>query len=176
MSIRSAAAVLVLGLTAGLVAAAPASAGNNPWPKFTPLAADTTVQIQADFSGKCLAVADARTDDGAPVVEAACTGDDSQQWNITNGYAFNVHSGKCLEVPAWSRTAGTAIDQWTCNQGDNQRWGQINIVGSNTIAIPNWNSGLILDVDGANHADGTPVIQWYSDYHANQRFTLNPVG
>lgn len=176
MSIRSAVAVLVLGLTAGLVAAAPASAGNNPWPKFTPLAADTTVQIQADFSGKCLAVADARTDDGAPVVETACNGDASQQWNITNGYAFNVHSGKCLEVPAWSRTAGTAIDQWTCNQGDNQRWGQINIVGSNTIAIPNWNSGLILDVSGANQADGTPVIQWYSDYHANQRWTLSPVG
>ncbi|MEU4587391.1 RICIN domain-containing protein [Kitasatospora aureofaciens] len=124
MNIRSSIAVLALGLGAGLLAAAPASASS-----FPPLSSNSTVEIQADFSGKCLEVADARTDDGAPIVEATCTGASNQQWNITNGYVFNVHSGKCLDLPGWNRNAGTAIDQWTCNQGDNQRWGHLDLTG-----------------------------------------------
>ncbi|MGW2251034.1 RICIN domain-containing protein [Kitasatospora sp. NPDC001660] len=165
----SAAAVLALGLGAGLLAAAPASAS---W--WIPLP-DTTAQIQANFSGKCLAVADARTDDGAPVVEATCTGDASQQWKVTNGFVVNVNSGKCLEDPGWSKAAGTAIDQWSCNSGDNQRWGKVNVNGD-TLDIVNFSSGLILDVSGGNSADGTPVIQWYANNNYNQRFSLNPVG
>ncbi|MFF2079118.1 RICIN domain-containing protein [Kitasatospora sp. NPDC058162] len=170
MNIRSSIAVLALGLGAGLLTAAPASAS---W--FPPLSSDSTVEIRADFSGKCLEVADARTDDGAPVVEATCTGASNQQWNITDGYVLNVHSGKCLDLPGWNRNAGTAIDQWTCNQGDNQRWGHLDLTGGG-MSIVNFSSGLLLETDGADTADGTPVIQWYSEYNDNQRFTLNPVG
>ncbi|MQS15498.1 RICIN domain-containing protein [Streptomyces kaniharaensis] len=164
----SSAAVLALGLGAGLLAAVPASASG-----FVPLSADSAVEIRAAFSGKCLEVADSRTDDGAPVRQAACTGDDNQQWQVRNGYVVNVNSGKCMEVPGWSTAAGTAIGQWTCNGGDNQRWGRVNVNGD-TLAVVNFRSGLLLDVAGANANDGTPVIQWYADNHTNQRWSLNP--
>ncbi|MGW2255648.1 RICIN domain-containing protein [Kitasatospora sp. NPDC001660] len=172
MNIRSAATVLALGLGAGLLAAAPASAEGT---KFPVLSADTAVQFQAAFNGKCLQPVDGRTDDGAPVVQTTCTGDASQQWQVSDGFAVNVNSGKCLEVPGWSTAVRTVIDQWTCNGGDNQRWGKVNVSGS-TMAVVNFNSGLFLDVTGAAVTDNTRIIQWYAVNNPNQRFILNPVG
>ncbi|MFD8085967.1 RICIN domain-containing protein [Kitasatospora sp. NPDC059722] len=160
---------LGLGLAVGLLAA-PAAAGFT----YHPLAADSTVQIRT-FVGKCLQIADSRTDNGAPVVQATCNGAPGQRWNISDGFAVNVNSGKCLEVPGWSKTQGTAIGQWDCNGGDNQRWGKVNVDG-NTLAVVSFDSDLVLDVYGAGHDDGAPLVQWGGSRYDNERFTLAPVG
>ncbi|MGA5823117.1 RICIN domain-containing protein [Kitasatospora sp. NPDC094028] len=165
-----AAAGLAFALGGGLLAAAPASAtGFN----YTPIdTAGSAVSLQVGSSGKCLEVAGSRTDDGAPVQQATCTGADNQKWVFANGFARNVNSDKCLDVP-FSRTwVGAAIQQWTCNGGDNQRWGKVNVAADGSMAVVNFHSDLGLDVSGASRADGAPVIQWYPNGGTNQRWSL----
>ncbi|WP_329491039.1 RICIN domain-containing protein [Kitasatospora sp. NBC_01246] len=170
----SAATAVALGLGAGLLAAAPASASGM---SYVPLSADSAVALQNAETGKCLGVVDFRTDDGAPVRQSSWCSDTAQQWRISDGFLVNVYSGKCLEVPGWSTDRGTAVDQWTCNGGANQRWGKVNVNGT-TSAVVNFNSGLVLDVSGGDPSDTTPVIQWSPGGPAktNQQWALNPVG
>ncbi|MER6396815.1 RICIN domain-containing protein [Kitasatospora sp. NPDC001603] len=172
----SAAAALLLGAAGTVGIAAPASATTA----YRPVNSTGDVEIRATFSDKCLEVADWRTDDGAPVRQWTCTGGDNQKWRFTDGYAVNVHSGKCLEVPGWSTTPAAPIGQWTCTGGNNQRWGAVDVgngglgVSDRSMAVVNFHSDLVLDVNGGDFADGAPVIQWYSTGVRNQRLLLTP--
>ncbi|MET9399244.1 RICIN domain-containing protein [Kitasatospora sp. NPDC002965] len=125
--------------------------------------------------GKCLEVADWRTDDGAPVRTWTCTGGDNQKWYWTDrDELVNVHSGKCLEIPGYSTTWGTQGGQWSCNRGRNQTWSDANRLHSGSRTIVNLNSGLNLDVSGSDPADGTPVIQWGPTGGYNQVWAPSP--
>ncbi|MQS16275.1 ricin-type beta-trefoil lectin domain protein [Streptomyces kaniharaensis] len=164
----------VLLATASLALAAPsAGATTNTASDFGP--AEIRTGMYAGPDDLCLEVADSRTDDGAPVRIATCTGGDNQKWTQSANGWINLHSSKCLEIPAFSTTPGTQADQWTCNSGANQAWTDPNVSHSGTPRhIVNANSGLSLDVAGGVIADGTPVIQW--DFHAgdNQFWHYNP--
>ncbi|MFD0276480.1 RICIN domain-containing protein [Kitasatospora sp. NPDC127111] len=163
----SAFAVLAFAATGALAGTAPASAAD-----YTPISTGSDVEIRVQSSGKCLEVADWRTDDGAPVRQWSCTGGENQKWRFSNGFAVNLHSGKCLEIPGLSTAAGTPADQWTCDGGDNQRWGAVNVDGGRLAAI-NFKSDLVLDVSGGGSGNGAPAIQWYPTGAANQRLSFH---
>ncbi|WP_328940406.1 RICIN domain-containing protein [Streptomyces sp. NBC_00250] len=78
------------------------------------------------YSGKCLEVADWRTDNGAPVRQWDCTGQPNQRWMVrvsTHGVVVvNKHSGKCLEVADWRTDNGAPVRQWDCTGQPNQQW------------------------------------------------------
>lgn len=67
-------------------------------------------------SGKCLEVADWRTDAGAPVRVWQCTGGANQQWveqGGQNGVSLrNVNSGMALDMPGFSTANDTDAVQW----------------------------------------------------------------
>lgn len=166
-----AAAGLAVVLGGGLLAAAPASASGFTYQPID--TAGSAVSLQVGFNGKCLEVADSRTDDGAPIQQRTCNGAANQKWVFANGVARNVNSDKCLDVPFGTAAVGTAIEQWTCNGGDNQRWGKTNVTSDGAMAVVNVKSDRVLDVAGWNQADGAPVVQWYAQgTAANQHWSL----
>ncbi|WP_380283300.1 RICIN domain-containing protein [Kitasatospora purpeofusca] len=126
-------------------------------------------------TGKCLEVADWRTDDGAPVRQWTCTGGTNQRWAPIGDRLNNVHSLKCLDIPGASRVWGTQVIQWACNTypaAANQSW-RVPGLG---LPSPGYLSslGLVLDVPGGNPADGTPVATWGANGGANQLWSLWP--
>ncbi|MFE6052927.1 RICIN domain-containing protein [Kitasatospora sp. NPDC056446] len=165
----SAAGALALAVGGGLLAAAPASALNY-YPIDT---AGKAVQVQVAFNGKCLEVADWRTDDGAPVRQWSCTGGANQKWTFTNGVAVNQASGKCLAVVDASTVRGAFIEQRGCDGSNNQIWGKVNVGADGYLSIHNVNSSYFLDVSGWNPNDGAAVDQWDPNLGANQRWLLS---
>ncbi|MFD8753917.1 RICIN domain-containing protein [Kitasatospora sp. NPDC059577] len=152
-------AALGLATAAATVPAAPAASASQAG----------QYRISNVVTGKCLEVADWRTDDGAPVRQWTCTGGANQQWTSGPGSTIvNVHSGKCLEVPGFSTAGGTRIDQWTCNGGSNQGWFDSTQGPGHPHVYANVNSGLRLDLYGGSPEDGTPVIQWPLNGSGNQ--------
>ncbi|MFB6890637.1 RICIN domain-containing protein [Kitasatospora sp. NPDC056327] len=149
------AAALVLAAGTALVAAVPASAAPI-------ISIGYDVQVRAVHSGKCLEVADWRTDNGAPVRQWTCTGGANQKWHFNpDGTVLNAHSGKCLEVPGWNRERGVQVGQWDCHGGYNQKWEGMNAMpdlGSMSV----WSSyaALPIDIRSASTADGAPAVLW----------------
>ncbi|MGW2254958.1 RICIN domain-containing protein [Kitasatospora sp. NPDC001660] len=168
---RTPAALLALaaGLVTALPVAAPGTAHAEQIPRYTP-----AFELRNQATGKCLEVADWRTDDGAPVRQWTCHGGANQQWTAnSNRLLINTHSGKCLDVPGASTVWGTQAVQWDCGlwtRPANQLWG---VPGVNTPSTGYLSSslGLVLDVPGSDPADGAPVITWGTNGGANQTWT-----
>ncbi|WP_380284256.1 RICIN domain-containing protein [Kitasatospora purpeofusca] len=165
------AAAVTLAAGAALVSAAPASA--HP---IIDIGYD--VEVRAVHSGKCLEIADWRTDDGAPLRQWNCTGGDNQKWRFNgDGTIVNVHSGRCLEVPGWNFQPGVQVGQWTCHGGANQKWEGFNRISElQSLAIGSSSAlKLVFDVAGVSTDDGAPVILWGAGgSYYNQQFTFNP--
>ncbi|MGW4895064.1 RICIN domain-containing protein [Kitasatospora sp. NPDC004240] len=133
-------------------------------------------------SGKCLEVADWRTDNGAPVRQWDCTGGANQIWEFrqVNYYAgemlVNKHSGKCLEIGGWSTADGTPASQWDCHGGLNQVWAN----GSNwnvpkgprELGFINAHSHGYLEVADYRTDNGAPVRQWRDGTGWNKYWTV----
>ncbi|MFB6889094.1 RICIN domain-containing protein [Kitasatospora sp. NPDC056327] len=167
MSLSRRARATLLALAAALAGALPLAApgtalagGVQPTPPYFTLRNLAT--------GKCLEVADRRTDDGAPVRQWTCHGGPNQQWGI--GYAghglVSRLSGTCLDVPGGSTVWGTQPVQWQCHLGTNQEW---TVPGHGRPELDYLSAlGLVLDVPGGSTADGTPVVLWGANGGANQ--------
>ncbi|MFF9147189.1 RICIN domain-containing protein [Streptomyces sp. NPDC014861] len=120
-------------------------------------------------AGKCLEIADWRTDDGAPARQWTCKDRHANQtWifsyvgNAADGVVTlrNGHSGKCLEIADWSMNNGAPARQWQCTGGENQQfymWPNPN--GYGYAFLPR-HSDKCLEVADWSHADGAPVRQW----------------
>ncbi|MFJ5921024.1 RICIN domain-containing protein [Kitasatospora sp. NPDC092948] len=152
-------------LVAGLLVAAPGVARAEQIPRSTP-----RFELRNQATGKCLEVADWRTDAGAPVREWTCHGGDNQLWTVSsNNFTVNAHSGMCLDIPGSSTVWGTQVIQWKCGERPapaNQDWG---VPGVNSPSVgPIDALGLVLDVPGFNSADGTPVVTWGYNGGLNQ--------
>ncbi|MFE6872150.1 RICIN domain-containing protein [Kitasatospora sp. NPDC057692] len=168
--ISGTAAAVTLAAGAALVSAAPASAS-----PITNIGYD--LEILALHSGKCLEIADWRTDDGAPLRQWSCTGGDNQKWRFNaDGTIVNVHSGKCLEVPGWKFQAGVQVGQWTCHGGGNQKWEGVNRIPElHSLAIVSSSAwDLVFDVAGVSTDDGAPVLLWWPGGGYNQQFAFDP--
>ncbi|MFF7989191.1 RICIN domain-containing protein [Kitasatospora xanthocidica] len=164
-SVAGALAIVVGG---GLLAAAPASAAN-----WNPIdTAGQAVQVRVAFNGKCLEVADWRTDDGAPVRQWTCTGGANQKWTFSDGVAVNQASGKCLAVAGASLQRGALIEQRSCDGTNSQKWGKVNVHDNGLMSIHNVASSYYLDVSGWNPNDGAAVDQWDPNIGDNQLWLL----
>ncbi|GGM81909.1 alpha-galactosidase [Dactylosporangium sucinum] len=114
-------------------------------------------------SGRCLDVPNSGTANGTQPVIWDCHGAANQRWTVS-GQTIQA-LGKCLDAPL-NATAGAKAQLWDCNGGANQRW---NLGADGTVS--NAQSGLCLDVNGNNTANGTTVILWSCTAAANQRWT-----
>ncbi|MFB7473302.1 RICIN domain-containing protein [Kitasatospora sp. NPDC056184] len=154
----SVAVAVALGAAGALVA--PASAAGYPTPYYT----NFESEIKASHSGKCLEIADWRTDDGAPARQWTCTGGDNQKWRFNaDGTIVNLHSGKCLEDPGWNTAPPVQVGQWACHGGLNQQWywsGRKTDVNPNTLF--NLHAGLNVDISGNSKDDGAAAILWHA--------------
>jgi poly(3-hydroxybutyrate) depolymerase len=120
-------------------------------------------RLRGDASGRCLDVPNSNTANGTPVQIWDCHNGTNQQFT-RNGTAL-VTMGKCLDAPP-NATAGTRVQIWDCTGAANQQWN----LNSNAT-ITNAQTGLCLDVNGANTANGTAVIVWTCHGGTNQRWT-----
>ncbi|MFE2721563.1 RICIN domain-containing protein [Kitasatospora sp. NPDC059327] len=160
---------LAAALATALPVTAPGAAHAEQIPRYT-----LAFELRNHATGKCLEVADWRTDRGAPVRQWTCTGGANQQWTAnSNTLLFNKHSSLCLDVPGAGTVWGTQVIQWECGlwtRPANQRW---NVPGVNTPSTGYLASDLrlVLDVPGSDPADGTPVVTWGANGGANQTWT-----
>ncbi|MEV6973777.1 RICIN domain-containing protein [Kitasatospora sp. NPDC093806] len=163
---RLGAALGGLATTGALVLAAPGAAQAEQIPRTT-----LPFELRNQATGKCLEVADWRTDGGAPIRQWTCTGGANQLWRAdSNGLLFNLNSGMCLDVPGGSTVWGTQVIQWPCRTRPtsvNQMWNVPGISSPSTGQLGSWLS-LLLDVAGSSPDDGTPIITWGSNGGANQ--------
>jgi endo-1,4-beta-xylanase len=132
------------------------NAGTNPNPN------PTGNRLRNDASGRCLDVNGANSANGAQMIIWDCHSGANQQFT-QNGQALQV-MGKCLDVPN-NAAAGTRAQIWDCSGGANQQW----VVNGNGT-ITSAQTGMCLDVNGANTANGSAVIVWSCHGGANQRW------
>jgi alpha-galactosidase len=111
-------------------------------------------------SGRCLDVPNSNTTNGTQPVIWDCNGAANQRWNVS-GQTLQA-LGKCLDAPIGA-TAGTKVQIWDCNGGTNQQW-----TFSPNGAIRNNQSGLCLDVNNNQTANGTVTLLWTCTGAANQ--------
>ncbi|GHH63588.1 hypothetical protein GCM10018781_13380 [Kitasatospora indigofera] len=121
-------------------------------------------------SGKCLEIADWRTDNGAPARQWDCTGGANQKWVFANSDGalaiVNVNSGKCLEIADWRKDNGAPARQWDCTGGANQKWQYMEVgpgipADSHTAEyLLNLNSALLLEIADWRTDNGAPARQW----------------
>ncbi|MER6362337.1 RICIN domain-containing protein [Kitasatospora sp. NPDC001527] len=163
---RLGAALGALATAAAVVMTAPGTAHAGRAHYFSPY-----FEIRNVATGKCLEVADWRTDDRAPVRQWTCTGGANQLWSNSNyGLLKNKNSGKCLDVPYSSTVWGTQPIQWSCADPSNlanQTWSVpgVNRPSPNTVYTQ---LGLVLDVYGYDPSDGAPVVTWGANGGDNQ--------
>jgi Glycosyl hydrolase family 47/Ricin-type beta-trefoil lectin domain-like len=135
-----------------------------------------TVRLVSRSSGKVVAVDGGSRADGAPIVQQAWTGADSQRWRVVpagGGFVqlVNAGSGKVLEVPGHSTTPGTQLDQWSGNGGDNQQW-TLGSAGGGFRTLVGRQSGLLADVNGNSAAEGAAIILWRAHGGTNQQWQV----
>jgi alpha-galactosidase len=127
----------------------------------------TGVMLVSAASGRCLDVPQSNTANGTQPVIWDCSGAANQRWTSTGTGTIQA-LGKCLDAPIGA-VAGARVVLWDCNGGTNQRWN----TGANGT-ISGVASGLCLDVNGNNTANGTTIILWTCGTAANQRWTTRP--
>lgn len=133
----------------------------------------------AKHSRKCLDVALASWDDGAPVHQWTAGGGENQRWQLAAceaGYLRIVacHSGKCLDVALGSRADGAAVHQWSWVGGANQQW-RITAFDRLHCVITARHSGKCLQVgDGSYRGDGARASQLDFTASDNQLWLLVP--
>jgi hypothetical protein len=118
---------------------------------------------------KVVDVVGASHDNGANVQLYESNGTNAQRWKIvvrSDGTCTiqNVASGKYLDVPGGKAFAGANVQQWEGNGSNAQRW-YAYLIGSSaahkTVSFASYlNSIYVLDLSGANTADGANIQIW----------------
>ena len=123
-------------------------------------------------AGRCLDVAGARRDPGAPVILYACNGGANQQFTFPAPGAtgeIRVYAAEgtplCVDVAGAAGQNGDAVITWTCHGGANQQWTR---TAAGELRGLN---GRCLDVAGAGTEDFSDVILWDCHGGSNQRWT-----
>jgi alpha-galactosidase len=129
--------------------------GNPPTPAASSLVSTS--------SGRCLDVPNSNTANGTQPVIWDCNGAANQRWTVS-GQALQA-MGKCLDAPSGA-TAGAKVQLWDCTGGANQQW----TLDANGTIRGN-QSGLCLDVNNNQTANGTTTLLWTCTGAANQLWT-----
>ncbi|TDO36527.1 glycoside hydrolase family 27 protein [Paractinoplanes brasiliensis] len=122
-----------------------------------------TSSLVSASSGRCLDVPNSNTANGTQPVIWDCNNAANQRWT-TSGQALQA-LGKCLDSPTGA-TAGTKAQLWDCNGGANQQW-----TFQSNGTIRNNQSGLCLDVNNNQTANGTVTLLWTCTGAANQQWS-----
>jgi galactose oxidase len=130
--------------------------------------------IVAKHSGKCLAVTDASTINGATTVQYNCTGANHQQWTIrpyADAYQLIArHSGQCLNVSDSLLTDGAKVVQRPCTGLNNELW---YAQGSGDyFRLVAKHSGKCLNVNGYGQKNGDRLSQWACLNSNNQLWSI----
>ncbi|WP_431680194.1 RICIN domain-containing protein [Kitasatospora sp. KL5] len=168
-------AAAAVGLSFALAAALPATPASARTGGFVVPKASTVVNVH---SGKCLEIADWRSDNGAPARQWACTGGANQMWDfvpLDGGIMLvNRHSHKCLEIADWRTDNGAPARQWTCTRGANQHWNYSGDIGPRKdLGLQNLNSAKLLEIADWRSDNGAPARQWagqYPNHDGNKRW------
>ncbi|MER8186905.1 RICIN domain-containing protein [Kitasatospora sp. NPDC094015] len=155
-------AAAVTGAALALLTALPATPAAAAGGGFTMPSSTTVVNAN---SGKCLEIADWRTDDGAPARQWTCTGGANQLWDLKQAHGItmlvNRNSGKCLEIADWRMDNGAPARQWSCTGGWNQGWLYAGSIGSRKeLGLSNLNSAALLEIADWRTDNGAPARQW----------------
>jgi galactose oxidase len=121
------------------------------------------VQVIAAHSGKCLSVSG--TGNAAPVVQASCTGINSQRWIVQNFgqfYRLMAYSGLCLNVSEAVPDNGARLIQWPCVGGINEIWAfSEGFLGqTDRTRLVNSSSNLCAEDSGFSLAENSSIILW----------------
>jgi hypothetical protein len=118
-----------------------------------------------DFTGLCLDVQWASTDNGAPIQLWSCNGTGAQQFAFKDGALVGL-GGKCLDVKWGSTDNGAVVQLWDCNGTKAQQWA---IEGQQLVGV----GGKCLDVAGGNSHPGQTLEMWDCHGGENQRFSFS---
>lgn len=125
------------------------------------------MHLVGDQSGRCLDVTGGGQDDGTPVSIFSCAGGAANQlWTQQPDGTLTVYRGKCLDTlqgPVEGSVAGVR----GCSGGAGQQW-RLDPNG----AIVGVQSGLCLDVNNMNTANGAKVTLWHCNGGSNQKWQL----
>jgi hypothetical protein len=164
----------IAGLCAG---AAPADAA--PTGAAVSVISQTgSFQNQNWYSNLCLGILPNSNQWGSQgdAVQWTCNGHPDQSWHFGSynsaGYqqvVNGVGSGQCLSVRGASRSAGARVAAGPCTGAPDQYWlYYIDAEGRGTYL--NYNSQLLLVIDGDNTNSGTAVIQYPSNGDDSQHW------
>jgi hypothetical protein len=147
-----------------LAAAVMAASGSAIWLGMGSASAAVGSPLVSAASGRCLDVVGNNPAPGTAVAIWDCNGQQNQGWVFTSqGELRTFNETRCLNLPA--ATAGIQLAIQNCNGQANQRF-RMNANGSITAT----QSGLCLDVEGNNPANGTRVVAWSCNGQPNQRW------
>ena len=116
-------------------------------------------------AGKCLDVAGAKTDNGAPVILWSCHDGSNQQWSWTGEGELRIYNGsKCLDAWGGAGNNGDKLAIGICNGGANQKWALTEAGELRGI------NGKCVDLWGSSTADGAAVALYSCHGGTNQKW------
>jgi alpha-galactosidase len=123
----------------------------------------TAGALVSTSSGRCLDVPNSNAANGTQPVIWDCNSAANQQWTSSGQTLQSL--GKCLDSPT-NAAAGAKVQLWDCNGGTNQQW---TLQSNGTVR--NNQSGLCLDVNNNQTANGTLTLLWTCTGATNQQWT-----
>ncbi len=173
-------------LTAGSSSPAPTpapstSASGTPTPTPAPSASASSTAAPGTAASSTSASgtgADSTVAKGTPAEISTCTaGSSAQAWTYVQDSTLRI-GNLCLTVPAAAQ--GAVPDLEACTSTTGQQWhlvyprGVNPAVGSHQTTLVNPWSGMCLADPGRSEANGTKVVLWPCNGHANQAWALPP--
>jgi hypothetical protein len=126
----------------------------------------TPAALRAKHSNLCLDATPGAAPDGAPLIQAGCSGAPTQQWTaaLVGGTqdvytVTNVGTGRCLDINGASKDDGGVALLWPCQGSANQQWHFVAAPGGGW-ALLSVNSDKCASVVNADGAPGAGVVQW----------------
>jgi hypothetical protein len=131
---------------------------------YSGLVARGTYKIVANHSGLAMVVQGASNASGAPVIQFAFGGaDTNDEWRISllddgSYQLLNDRRLLSIDVTGASMLDQAQVEQWTYHDGDNQQV-SFEDMGDGSYRIRMLHSGLCLDVSGGSTANGASIVQ-----------------
>ncbi|MCG5219720.1 RICIN domain-containing protein [Streptosporangium soli] len=148
----------------------------------TPVAGGVYTLASAS-SGKCVVVTGASADNGALLIQTACsaTATDQHFKAVAQGGGFNLangNSGRCVDVPNSSTVSGTQLQQWGCGDGAkaNQQWTFApSTAAAGKYLVKSVATGLCVSNKDGSTAGNNPVVEETCSDIARMQWSFNPI-
>ena len=165
-------AVSTAGLSLGPAAATAQALAAT---RTSPGAAAASFQIYNDEAQECVGI------DSGAAGAWVCSGQPDQTWHwdgVTRGGFHELVNGygQCLGVANSSGAEGAQIRAVSCAQTGSDPndvfWGTGSAPAAGWDYIFNYNSGMVIGIQGGSNANGAELVQWQPDSHPDQYWFL----